>query len=395
MNFYGGIKLTFRNKVDKKREVDLKRIAVVLIFIFGLTITCYAAETLTVDEAIDLALTNNESYINAKNDLEKAKSKVTETRASAFPQLTANGTFLRNWELSTLVTGTDYYWTGDLTVTQPIYNGGQVFTAWSIAKLYRSLTEHQLNLKTQQLKLDVIKTYYGVVMADELVRVAQQTVDLAQASLDVVNNMAAQGTVSDYEVLMAEVRLANYKPSLIQAKAAAKLAHQNLNNIIGLKLNEDTQAVWTMDSTLYYVPDYNLDSLKIAAIDDRPEMAIMRYQTKMYKKNISIANAGYRPNINFVTTLQYTTDAKWPGKNDWERNYYSGIVVSIPIFDSWRTPAKVKQAKIEYKQSELSEMELEDNLKLDIEQNWWNYQKARESLASCGQAVEMLNAAWK
>jgi outer membrane protein len=119
---------------------------------------------------------------------------------------------------------------------------------------------------------------------------------------------------------------------------------------------------------------------------------MMQLQTKMYKKNISIANCGYRPNINFLTTLQYQAqydNDKWPSSNDWNRNYYSGITISIPIFDSWRTPAKVKQAKIEYKQSQLSEADLEDNLKLDIEQNWWNYQKARESLVTQGQSVEM------
>jgi outer membrane protein len=383
--------------------VNLNKIIVTLIIVFGLTIPGWAANVLTVDEAIDLALTNNEVYQNAKQDLEKAKSKVTEVKASAFPQLNAEFSVVRNWELPSFVidldgelmtakTGTDYNWQSGFTVTQPIYNGGAVFAAWSVAKYYRRFTEYQLDLKTQELKLDVIKAYYGVVMADELLRVAQQTVDLAQASLDVVKKMQVQGTVSDFELLMAEVRLANVKPASIQAKSASKLAHQSFNNIIGLQLNDETEVVWDMDSTLYIVPDYDLDSLKNAAIDNRPELGMMHQQTKMYKKNISIARSGYRPKINFLTTLQFQAQYdgdKWPGSNDWFKNYYSGISVSIPIFDSWRTPAQVKQAKIEYRQSEFSESDLQDNLKLDIEQNWWNYQKARESLISQGQAVEM------
>jgi outer membrane protein len=381
----------------------LNKIIALIAFLFSLGATAIGGEVITVQDAINLALDNNESYLSARQDLERAKSQITEVKASALPQLNAQLNVTRNWELPSFVinfggeptilrAGSNYSWTSSLTLTQPIYNGGAVFTAWSIAKVYRRLTEYQLDLKTQDLKLNVIKAYYGVVMADELLRVAQQTVDLAQASLDVTKKMEGQGTVSDFEVLMAEVRLANVKPNLIQARAASKLAHQSLNNIIGLSLNDDTDVVWEMDSTLYIVPDYDLDSLKSAAIENRPELNIMKKQTSIYKKNISIASSGYRPSINFVTSLQFQAQYdsnRFPNYDDWIRSDFSGIIISIPIFDSWKTPAKVKQAKIQYKQSQLSESELEDNLKMDIEQNWWNYQKARETLTSQAQAVEM------
>lgn len=380
--------------------------ALVLVLIWSLPLQ--AGRVLTVDEAINLALENNESYRNAKQELDRANNQIYEVRASAFPQLNAELTVLRNWELPSFVieledeqgevqkisarSGSFYNWISAVTLTQPIYNGGAVFAAWSIAKMYKKFTQNQLDLKTSELKLDVIKAYYGVVLADELLRVARQTVELSEANLAVVKKMETQGTVSDFEVLMAEVRLANVRPQFIDAEAGAKMAHQSLNNLIGLKLNEDIDVVWEMDSTQYFVPDYDLDSLKTSSIDNRPEMTMMRLQSKMYKKNISVARSGYRPKINFLTTLQYQAqydDDKWPDRKDWIRSYYSGINISIPIFDSWRTPSQVKQAKIEYSQSQLSEIELEDNLKLDIEQSWWNYQRARENFVSQGQAVEM------
>jgi outer membrane protein TolC len=386
----------------------LKKTVLTIILILSVNIPLQAGRVLTVEDAIDLALENNESYRSAKKELDKANNRIYEVRASALPQLSADFTVLRNWELPSFVieleddqgevqkisarSGSYYNWISALTITQPIYSGGAVFAAWSIAKMYKEFTQNQLNQKTSELKLDVIEAYYGVVMADELLRVAQQTVDLAEANLDVVKKMEIQGTVSDFEVLMAEVRLANVKPRLIEAKAGAKLAHQALNSLIGLGLNDEIDVIWDMDSTLYFVPDYDLDSLKSAVFNNRPEMIMMRLQSQMYKKNISVARSGYRPKINFLTTFQWQAqydDDKWPNRKDWIRSYYSGISISIPIFDSWRTPAQVKQAKIEYSQSQLNEVELEDNLKLDIEQNWWNYQKSRENSVTQGQAVEM------
>ena len=377
----------------------MRRIVTSLVFVVILCIPGQAGMLLTVDQAINLALENNESYLNAKQELVKAKNQVYEVRSSAFPQLNSGLDIVRNWEVPSIIfgedtykMGSDYNWTWDLTVTQPIYNGGSVFAAWSVAKMYNKYSRHKLNMQTRELKLDVIKAYYGVVMADELERVAKQTVELAQANLDVVKMMSGQGTVSDFEVLMAEVRLANFKPAYIEAKANSKIAHQSLNNMIGLDMNEAVDVVWEMDSTMFFVPDYDLDSLKTAASANRPEIYMSDLNTKMLKKAITVARSGYRPKINFLTSLQYQAQYdgdKWPDRRKWIRNYYSGISIDIPIFDSWKTPSQVKQAKIEYSQASLSQMEIEDNLKLDIEHSWWKYQEARENFATQGQAVEM------
>jgi len=360
----------------------------------------YAQPGITVKDAIELALENNESYLKAKNELEKAQNLVTEVRASAFPQLTTGLNVVHNWELPTIIIpefgeitmGTVNNLMADLTITQPIYNGGRVFSAWSVARSYKKFSRHQLDMSKRQLKLEVINVFWMAVMADELLRVTGQSLKLAEEGLDVVKKMEAQGTVSEFDVLMAEVRAANIRPKYIEAEAASKISLKALNNIIGLSEDEKTSLIFNMDSTLYLMPYLDLDSLKTTCIEKRPEINMMRLQTKITKKAVSIAKAGYRPSINFVSSLQFQAQYdsnKWPNFNDWIRSSYSAIAISIPIFDSWRTPSKVKQAKLDLAQAKLTEKEFEENIRLEIEQSWWNYQKARESLASQGQVVEM------
>ncbi len=387
----------------KEYKVNLRVLVYQAVITLLLFQTALAEINLTVHDAIDLALENNESYLIAKKELEKARNQIYEVRASALPQLSASFNVLRNWELPSFVidfdgepmnlrAGTYYSLTSSLTITQPIYNGGRVFSALSAAKLYKKFSIEQLKMQEQQLKYDVIAAFHGTIMAEDLLRVARQSVELAQAGLDVVKKMEAQGTVSDFEVLMAEVRLANAKPQLIEADAAARLANEALNNLIGLSLNERINLLYDMDSSLYIIPEFDLDSARISSLEKRPEIKMMRLQNKMLKKAVSIAKAGYRPSINLLTTLQFQAqydDNRWPDRKDWNRSALTAISISIPIFDSWKTPSRVKQAKLELSQSKLSEKELEDNLKLEIEQSWWNYQKARESLASQGHSVEM------
>jgi len=383
--------------------VNLKTLGLLILIILFASSSLFAQSELTINEAIELALQNNESYLKAEKDLEKAKNRVTEVKASAFPQLNAGLNVIHNWELPSFIIdfngqqqefpmGTVNSFRADLTVTQPIYNGGRVFTAWGIAKMYKKFSSRQLEMKKRSLKLNVIRSFWLAVMADELLRVTRQSVELAEDGLDVVEKMAAQGIVSDYDVLMAKVRAANIKPGFIEAEANSKISHKALNNLIGLPENENNKLIFSMDSVLYLMPDIDIDSAKTACIEKRPEIDMMRLQTKMLKKAVSVAKAGYRPSINFLTTLQYQAqydNNRWPGSDDWRRSSFSGLMISVPLFDSWRTPSKVKQAKLELAQSKLTEKEYEENIKLEIEQSWWNYQKARESLAAGGQAVEM------
>jgi outer membrane protein TolC len=358
---------------------------------------------LTIDQAIEFALKNNEAYQRVVLEEERANQRVMEAQASALPQFNASLSYMRNWELSSTVIsfdgeptvlklGTTNNYSAGLTIIQPIYIGGKVFTAMSIARQYRKFAFQQKRMAQQELKLGVIRAYYGAVMSDEMMKVTVESESLATMSQDVVEKLFAQGLVSDYEVLRAKVRVANARPMTIQARASAKLAHKSLNSLIGQPLDQQFELVFAMDSTLYDMASINLDSVKVQAVERRPEMEMNRRQTEILRKAVSIAWGSWRPSVYFATSLQYQAQSdreRFPGSKDFLRSSYSAISISVPLFDSWRTVAQVKQAKIDLAQSKLSQKELEDNIRLDVEQCWWNYRQARESLASQGQAVEM------
>ncbi len=359
---------------------------------------------LTLEQAIQLGLQNNEEYLRAVKEHEKAGWRVTEAQSSALPQLEASLNYVRNWELPTFVVpfgddgpqevkfGTTNSYTAGLTLTQPIYIGGKVFTALSIAKTYKKLTQEQLRLARQNLQLQVIKSFYAAIMADELLRVAAQAEKLAAEGLEVTRKLFAQGLVSDYEVLRAQVRLANARPNRIDAEAGAELAYKNLNNLIGLPVDSKPRLVQDPQIDRYLLPHFDLDSARMAMLEKRPEIKMARYQSEIYKKAVSIAWGGWRPSIFFQTSLQYQAQSdldRFPGSDDFKRSSYSGIAITIPIFDSWRTVSQAKQAKIDLANSRLSETELEENLILELERCWYDYQKARENLTAGSETVEM------
>jgi outer membrane protein TolC len=121
--------------------------------------------SVNLNSAIDLAIENNESYLIAKKELDRANSQIMEAASGALPQITGGFTYLRNWrvptgvfqfgdEIVTVKFGTDNSYTADLTLTQPLYSGGRTFAAIKIARLYRSLSREMVRVAGQDLKVE-------------------------------------------------------------------------------------------------------------------------------------------------------------------------------------------------------------------------------------------------
>jgi outer membrane protein TolC len=358
--------------------------------------------SVNLNDAIDLAVENNESYLIAKKELDRANSQVIEAASGALPQITGGFTYLRNWrvptgvfqfgdEIVTVKFGTDNSYTADLTLTQPLYSGGRTFAAIKIARLYKSLSREMLRVAGQDLKVEVFNGFYGMVLAGEINRVSTRSLELSRENLEVVEKMFSQGMTSEYDLLRARVEVANILPAVTKSKTDLDVATSALKNILGVKAEDELSLEVDFDSLQFIIPPLEISGSEDELIENRPEVKISRYTSSGRKKAISLYTAGYKPSLSFRTTLQYQTqfDQGNVFKRRWDRSLSSYLELSVPIFDSWKTPSRVKQAKIDYSQSVLQEEAIRKAMILDLEQSYGRYIEARENLSAQGNAVEL------
>lgn len=367
-------------------------------------ITTVFGESLDLDltAAIKFSLQNNESYLIAKKELERAGARVTEAVSGALPQLTGGLVYNRNWrvptgvfqmgdEVITFKFGTEHIYTADLTLTQPLYSGGRTITALSMARTYKKMARELVVQARQDLKISVYNSFYGAILAREILRVNRESYGLAEENLDVVQKMYDQGMVAEYDLLRARVAVSNLEPEVIKAENDADVAMANLKNLLGIERDIEVNLTADFDSSQFILPPSDPDEAEMELQQNRPEIKIMRRQTELNEKLVSIAKAGYRPSLSFTTTLQYQAQFNDGSVFDkkWDRSLNSMLILSVPIFDSWKTPSRVKQARIDAVQSRLSEESLVKNMVLDFEQSLGKYNEARKRLASQGDAVEL------
>jgi outer membrane protein TolC len=377
---------------------------IITLLLVGANVPSAIAETLDLDlsSAIEISLQNNESYLIAEKELDRASGQIMEAVSGALPQITGGLVYNRNWrvptgvfqmgdEVVTFKFGTEHNYTADLTLTQPLYSGGRTFTALSMAKTYKKMARDMVVQSRQDLKVSVFNSFYGAILAQEILRVNRESYGLAEENLEVVQKMYDQGMVAEYDLLRARVAVSNLEPELIKAENDAEVAMGNLKNLLGIDLDTEINLSADFDSSQFILPPPDPDEAKLELQENRPEIKVMRRQTELNEKLVSIAKAGYRPSLTFSTSLQYQAQFNDGSVFDkrWDRSLNSMLVLAVPIFDSWRTPSRVKQARVDAVQSRLSEKSLIKNMILDFDQSLGKYNEARKRLASQGDAVEL------
>ncbi|HBZ01798.1 MAG TPA: hypothetical protein DEO84_10810 [candidate division Zixibacteria bacterium] len=385
---------------NKSKLIARLGYTLIILIICVSSVAAQQPTTIDLPGAIRMALEKNENYQVALQEVEKADARIKEAVSGALPQISGDVTYMRNWEVpstviqfgnevQTLKIGATNNFTAALTLTQPIYAGGRTGSALKIAGFAKHYSREALVQARQELKIQVYNGFYGALLAEQVLKVNQEAQELAQENLDLVQKMFNQGMSAEFDYLRAQVAVANLQPAVLKAKNDAQVASTALKNLLGMPLDSPIEIQSDLDSTKFILPPIDPDAAKDEVLANRPEIKMSDFGNKISKQLITIAGAGYRPSLYFSTSLQYQRQYETgrPFGEKWGRSTFSALALSVPIFDSWRTPSQVKQARIDYSEGLLRDEAIHKGMLLDFQQCLGSYLEARNRLSTQGDAV--------
>lgn len=366
-------------------------IAVLLLLCVGLYEVAAEEIVLTVAEVRRRALEFNRTYLAAKEDVTKARSDVAKARAGALPNISAGGYYSRSLILPSffvemdeetveLKTGFKNNFGASLSLRQPIWQGGKVFTALSIAKLYKKYSE----AKAQATEAAVIHNaeilFYSAVLQKSRLAVLEKVLEAASHNLDVIEKLYSQGLVSEFEVLRARVEKANLLPAILNGESEVKLSDKRLKSFLGIDLNGPIRLVEESgDTSLANLPP--VLALIDTALSERPEMQAADLLTEISRKAIRVAKGGYYPSVDAVSSYNWqSVSDEFTLTGNISESWTAGISLSVPIFTGGYTRGEVKQRQVEYYQAELAAQQLRDEIKLEVEQAYDQLLQAKKAL---------------
>lgn len=367
-------------------------------------------QPLSLAEALDLALRQNSAILRGQSELEEAHGIAIQTRAIAIPKITTGANYQKT-EPSGVETFPDVpsnlispfpqlkgdqRWSADVRLVQSIYEGGRIRSALRTARLTKDQALMQYQTVIADTLLAVRTSYYGILLAEELIRVQEASVNLLSKELEDQKRRLEAGTVPRFNVLRAEVELANARPRLIRARNTFRIAKNDLVNLLGYNLPKEAWQDIPLHLTdhLEAVPfEMELGQAIAHAFEFRSELSALRKAVGLAKEGVVQAQGGWKPSIAVFTGYGARNSLFSDDLTREVSGWYAGAQLNWDIFDGLYTKGKIDQAKARLHRAEVNLDDSSRRIELEVRTAFSNFVEAREVLESQRKVLEQADEA--
>ncbi len=379
-----------------------------------------AVPDLTLDQAIKIALRQNPNVLNAVEQIRLTHGQIVEITAQAYPQIGIAASFTQQATTLTdprrpgvggngsqiLIPGPDGTTTpidfsglggGGSSYVNPqsysvafqasqlIYNGGAVIAGIRAARFVEDSAYFNLRQTIDQTISNVKTAFYQVILNRALVVAQQQSVNLLQEQLQDQQSRYEAGTVPPFNVLQAQVALANAKPPLISALNNLRISQYQLVVTIGLdyRTSKPSEVPFNVAGTLPYQPRViNPDESIRIAIERSPQLKAQRQNILANAENVNVQFAGYLPTVSATADYTFRSNPAFRSLGELTQGWTYGFQGSWAIFDGFATSGRIQQAKAQLQQAAINYDNSVRTVILNVQQSISNLQTAEQTLTS-------------
>lgn len=387
----------------------MKKLLILTALACAAGLSSLSQQSFSLEQAIDFATKNNASVKNAILGIESANQKVKETRAIGLPQVSAAGEF-QNFldipitvapanafnpsapadELVSLQFGTEYNAKGSINANQLIFNGSYI-VGLQTSKKFKQVSQFQKTKTIQDVKENVLKAYYGALVAEKTVATLTEISSTSITIYDQTKGLFEQGLIEEDNVTQLSLNVLQAKNSLNSAKRQLENAKNLLKFQMGMDVNESISLSSDFDAV---ITSLDASQSEVSSeITQNIDFLLLNQQRELNVLNVKYEQSQYLPSLNAFFTHQQNAlrndfDLLESGQ-PWFPTTIWGLNLSVPIFSSGSRMSKVSQAKIELKQTENSLAQLEKGLSIQTQSAKTNYDNAFDTYTTSKEAVSI------
>ena len=357
----------------------------------------------TLEQAIEHAVKNNYSMLNANRDVDVAKKKKWETTTMGLPQINGSLNYQNTFEFTKqgaaanafnpaanpndivlLAFGTKHVAIGNLTLSQLIFDGSYLVGLQS-AKTYLQISENAKVKTAQEIREMVINSYGNVLLADESIKILENNKKILEKTLADTKEIFKNGLIEEENVEQLQITLASLTSSLDNVKRQKRIAVDLLKLLLGIDLEEELVLTDQLNALTQNNIDLALLKKEFQAentidyqigknIEKSKQLLLKLEKSKALPSLAAQINFGYNSFANQFDFLNSTQ--KW--------NNFSnvGVGLNVPVFSSLGRSSRTQQAKIALEQAKTSVTETEQKLKLQFAKAKSDYEFSIEQLAT-------------
>ncbi len=362
---------------------------------------------LTRAQCLDLALTWNGTLRKGRQDIAESHGVALQQRSVLMPRLATTGAYNRidegkiervafNPSAPPVAFANNQNWNVALTASQPLFAGGKLRSAARASRLTVQAALANYQALVASTLLDVRVAYDDTLLASEQIRVQEASLQLLERELTDTRRRFDAGTVPRFNVLRAEVEVANAKPRLIRARNALRNARNNLAVQLGFDIPPGTDEdipLSPADTLAAVRSEVPLPDAIVRALGQRPELAALRATRGLRGEDVIQARADRYPQLSAVAGYGWQSRVFNRDLTADLNGWNAGAQLSWNVWDFGLTQGKIDAAVARRERAEIDVGDTQRRIELEVRTAHSNHSEAMDVLDSQARVIEQAEEA--
>lgn len=252
--------------------------------------------------------------------------------------------------------------TSSVKMLWPLFTGGRIDAAQDIRQAQVSEAQQLLVLKQQATFESLSQTYFGVVLAAQVVQTRQEIEEGLAHHLDHAKKLEAQGQIARVERLSAQSAYDRARIDTQKARRSLEIAELALGRMLKLPRAEPGNSLFVNKD----LP--RLEGLVSQTLEVHPGLKLLSAKKEQAKGLIRVEQGKYAPEVFLFGNYNLYEDDSLAAKTapDW----LVGVGVSMPLVSRDGRSETVQAAKSAELQVNLLQAKTRQDLELLVEKTW-------------------------
>jgi len=369
------------NLINFCRRLTLTWCSLIAITIISPAQTPGKTDTLTLSltEAIQLAVKQNPQLQSVQVDEEINRYKIKEVKSSALPQVNVNASYNDNYLLGAQLLpaeffggapgtyqkvqfGTRYNMNATGQLTQKLFDAS-FMTAVKAAKESQGYYELSSFKSKEELIYQVVNLYMQVQMTEKQMELVNGNIERMKILLEITTAQFKEGIIKKVDLDQLKVNNTNLKTQLSNSANSYSQLMNNLKTTIGISVYVPLSIRDTVGS------EANLPVSNTLMLNQNTELNLLNYQIRLQQLNTENIRAGYKPTLSAFLNYGKQAQTNMLFKGSKYTKFGSGVwglQLAIPVFDGFARRNKIVQSNLKVKQMELNKTYLVSNINSDF-----------------------------
>jgi outer membrane protein len=365
----------------------------------GICLGGMPSDSMTVEEAVRLALASHPAVAQAEQAVVRAEARIGSSESARYPDLALAGCYTRIGPVPEITfAGTAFElapannYDLHLGLSQTIYDFGRTGTDVDLAEAGRQTAADYVEQVKSAVAYRTMATFNSILILRESLTVLDDQINALKEHVEASRKKVEAGTATDFDVLTTQVRAAAAANDRIEAASNLETQEIVFRELVGLAKDAPIRLSGALARTECTFAD---SALLAVALAERPEMLAARDAEMTARLQVRLASLRDKPSVGLSVASGLATG--YPDNlNQLKANYSAGFDFRIPIFNGYRTRSQRREAEAGLRMAQHHRDDLTRQISAEVRQatararaNWEKINNAEVLVAQASEAVSM------